>query len=132
LRITADTNLLVRAIIDDDPKQAALAREALLTAEIVALTLPALCELGWVLGRLYKIPKREIAETFRRLLNGDNVIANRTAVNAGLHVLDSGGDFADGVIAFEGRRLGGDVFLSFDRQAVRLVMDHGGTAQVLA
>ncbi len=34
-------------------------------------------------------------------------------------MLEDGGDFADGVIAFEGRRLGGETFVSFDRLAVK-------------
>jgi hypothetical protein len=49
-----------------------------------------------------------------------------------LVLLDAGGDFADGVIAFEGRRLGGEVFASFDRNAVRLVAAAGGETRLLA
>ncbi len=33
--------------------------------------------------------------------------------------VDAGGDFADGVIAYEGRWLGGETFVSFDRKAAR-------------
>jgi predicted nucleic-acid-binding protein len=39
-----------------------------------------------------------------------------------------GGDFADGVIAFEGRRAGARVFTSFDKEAVDLVEVTGGEA----
>jgi predicted nucleic-acid-binding protein len=35
-------------------------------------------------------------------------------------MLRAGGDFADGVIADAGQSLGGDIFVSFDRQAVAL------------
>ena len=42
-----------------------------------------------------------------------------------------GGDFADGIIAFDGRRLGGTVFVSFDRRAVALVERNGGEALLL-
>jgi predicted nucleic-acid-binding protein len=45
--------------------------------------------------------------------------------------MDAGGDFADGVIAFEGRRLGGDVFLTFDRQAAKLIAAAGGAVELL-
>ena len=34
-------------------------------------------------------------------------------------MLEAGGDFADGVIAFEGELLGGQEFVSFDQQAVK-------------
>lgn len=43
----------------------------------------------------------------------------------------SWGDFADGIIAYEGRRGGGQVFLSFDRKAVLLVKATGGEAELL-
>jgi hypothetical protein len=38
-------------------------------------------------------------------MNGMNVIVNRPAVEAGLALLEAGGDFADGVIVYEGSRL---------------------------
>lgn len=40
-----------------------------------------------------------MASAIRALLNATNVQVNRPAVEAGLSVLDAGGDFADGVIA---------------------------------
>ncbi len=46
-------------------------------------------------------------------------------------MLEAGGDFADGVIAFEGRRLGGEIFASFDRTAVGLVTAQGGDTHLL-
>jgi predicted nucleic-acid-binding protein len=42
-------------------------------------------------------------------------------VEAGLALLDAGGDFADGVIAYEGNWFGAETFLSFDKTAVRLM-----------
>jgi predicted nucleic-acid-binding protein len=51
VKITADTNLLVRAITEDDPKQYRIAQAELARAEVIALALPALCELVWVLSR---------------------------------------------------------------------------------
>ncbi len=41
---------------------------------------------------------------------------NRPAVEAGLSVLGTGGDFADGVIAYEGRWLGAEELVSFDKK----------------
>jgi predicted nucleic acid-binding protein len=51
LRITADTNILVRAAIGDDSDQEKLAASALRSANIVAVALPALCEFAWVLPK---------------------------------------------------------------------------------
>jgi predicted nucleic-acid-binding protein len=132
VKITVDTNVLVRAIVDDDPGQSQVAQSELARAELIALALPALCELVWVLSRGYKIAPASIANTIRRLINGVNVTVNRPAVEAGLAVLDAGGDFADGVIAHEGRWLGGDVFVSFDRKAVTLIEAQGGAARLLS
>jgi len=50
----------------------------------------------------------------------DNVAVDRLAAEAGLAFLEAGGDFADGIIAYEGRQLGAEVFLSFDKDAVTI------------
>ena len=132
MKITADTNVLVRAITGDDPQQSEIAQAVLATASVVALPLPVLCELVWVLSQGYKIPTMEIGETIRRLINSVNVVANRPAVEAGLALLDLGGDFADGVIAYEGSWLGGETFVSFDRKAVKLIEEQGESARLLS
>ncbi len=56
---------------------------------------------------------------------------NRPAAEAGLAILDAGGDFADGVIAYEGVWLGGEVFVSFDKRAVKLLDTQGAAARLL-
>jgi predicted nucleic-acid-binding protein len=132
VKITADTNVLVRAITGDDARQSKLAQAELANADIVALAMPALCELVWVLSRGYKTPSADIAEAIRRLIGATNVTVNRPAVEAGLALLAAGGDFADGVIAYEGNWLGGDAFVSFDRQAVKLVQAQGEAARLLS
>ncbi len=55
----------------------------------------------------------------------------RPAVEAGLALLEAGGDFADGLIAHEGQWLGGEMFVSFDRQAVALLKTRGVAAELL-
>lgn len=50
----------------------------------------------------------------------------------GLAFLKAGGDFADGLIAYEGSWLGGDTFVSFDKKAVALVAEKGQQAKLLA
>ena len=132
MRITADTNVLVRAVTGDNPRQSKAAQAALKSADVVALAIPALCELVWVLSQGYKIPQREVAEAIRRLMNGANVVVNRPAAEAGLSLLDAGGDFADGVIAYEGSWLGADAFVSFDKKAVKLIKAQGGSARLLS
>lgn len=132
MKITADTNVLVRAAVQDDKVQAAQAAQALREAALVAVPLPVLCEFVWVLGRGYKKSSANISEAIRRLMGADNVVMNRPAVEAGLSVLDVGGDFADGVIAYEGSWLGADELISFDKEAVALLQSQGKSARLLS
>lgn len=129
MRITPDTNVLVRVAMDDDPRQSRAAKVLLQDAEAIALALPALCEFVWVMSRGYKIASPQISEAIRRLIDGEKIIVNRAAAEAGLQMMENGGDFAEGVIAYEGRWMGGDVFVSFDRRAVKLLAAHGRKAQ---
>ena len=130
MKITADTNVLVRALTEDHAEQSKAAMLALNKAEIVALAIPTLCELVWVL-QSYKIKTADIAAAIRRLLNSVNVAVNRTAAEAGLVLLEAGGDFADGVLAHEGAWLGGETFVSFEKQAVALLEKQGQAARLL-
>jgi len=121
MKITADTNVLVRAIVGDEARQARLAQAELARADAVVLTLPTLCELVWVLAQGYKIAPARIAQTIEQLADSANVVVNRPAVDAGLALLRAGGDFADGAAAYEGSWLGAEVLVSFDRKAVKLL-----------
>ncbi len=132
MKITADTNVLVRAITGDDARQSRIAQARLANADLVALAIPVLCELVWVLSQGYKISSADIAETIRRLLAGANVVVNRPAAEAGLALLEAGGDFADGVIAYEGNWLGAETFVSFDKKAVKLMDKRGKPARLLS
>ncbi len=132
VKIIADTNVLVRAAVVDNPVQAEIGANLLARAEIVAVPLPVLCEFVWVLMRGYGRAAEDIARAIRRLADSANVNLDRPAVEAGLSLLQAGGDFADGVIAFEGRRVGGSVFASFDKKAVELLAATGAETELLA
>jgi predicted nucleic-acid-binding protein len=132
LKIIAGTNILVRAVVRDDERQACAAASLLKDASLIAVTSPTLCEFARVLRRLYRFEPKEIAGAIRALLDAANVAVNRSAAEAGLAMLEAGGDFADGVIAFEGRWLGGETFVSFDRKAVALLRQQGTKARLLS
>lgn len=53
----------------DDRSQAAAAEKLLLRAELVAITLPCLCELAWVLRAVYGVQCAEIAEAIESLID---------------------------------------------------------------
>ncbi len=74
---------------------------------------------------------RIYGKAIRTVLAAGNVETNRPAVDAGLAMLDAGGDFADGVIAYEGRWLGGETFVSFDAKAVEMLKAQGVAARLL-
>lgn len=131
MKVSVDTNVLVRALVLDDPDQAKRAVDLLSNAKVIAVSLPCLCELVWVLTRVYKFSVVDIASAVRALIASPNVKANRPAVHAGLAVLEAGGDFADGVIAFEGQWLGGTTFVSFDKAAVTILSAQGTSATLL-
>jgi len=127
-----DTNLLVRMAIRDDPVQERKATAALSKADSIAISLPTLCEFCWVLSRGYRKTAAQVAVAVRALTAVKGVQADLPAVEAGLVFLDEGGDFADGVIAYEGRRLGGETFITFDRQAATLTKRQGNLATLLS
>jgi predicted nucleic-acid-binding protein len=131
MKISVDTNVLARAVLNDDPAQSRAARKLLREASLIAVPLPCLCELVWVLRSGAKLPKDDVATAVRSLMNSGNVVVNRPAAELGLAVLEAGGDFADGAIAYEGAFLGGETFVSFDKKAVALLSRRGEAARVL-
>jgi predicted nucleic-acid-binding protein len=131
MRIAADTNVLLRLAIRDDSAQTRAAQKMLSEAALIAVTNAALCEFVWVLSRGYRIPRADVAMAIRILIASANVVANDPAVEAGLSHLEQGGDFADGVIAYEGAALGADAFVSFDKAAVKRLQQAGVKATLL-
>ena len=131
MKITADTNVLVRALVQDDPDQAQLAAMVLQQADLIAVPLPVLCELVWVLRRLYQFSCDDCVLAIQTLIASRSVVVDRPAVDLGLRLLAAGGDFADGAIAIAGCALGADTFVSFDRQATLLLQDCGEPVRAL-
>ena len=131
MKVAVDTNVLVRAVVGDDVAQARVAAKVLMDAKLVAVALPCLCEFVWVLRKVYGLQTGDIAVAIRALLAAANVQVNRPAADAGLSMLEAGGDFADGVIAYEGNWLGGETFVSFDKQAVAMLIAAHQPARLL-
>lgn len=132
MKIIADTNVLLRFVLGDDPEQYQLALNAMEQAEAVVITNHTLCEMTWVLHRRYGVSRPAIAATIHGLFETRNIVLDSAAVDAGLAVFEAGADFADGVIDYEGRRLGGETFVSFDKKAVTAVAKQGKQTRLLA
>ena len=118
MKLIADTNIILRMIIRDDEPQARAVDQLMLDVEWLVIPLASLCEFAWVSRSRYRRRSGEIGDAIRALIAMDGVIVDRPAVAAGLAMLDAGGDFADGAIAASGQQMGGEVFASFDRDAV--------------
>ncbi len=110
MKVTLDTNVLVRLATQDDTAQAAKALQALQNATLIAVPTPALCELVWVLLRGYRYAPAQVAQAVRTLIQVRHVVCHTPAVL-----------FADGAIAYEGELLGGLEFVTFDQQAAKLL-----------
>ncbi|WP_294352998.1 type II toxin-antitoxin system VapC family toxin [uncultured Sphingomonas sp.] len=132
MKITADTNILVRMLTADEAVQLSAAVRLMTAAELIALPIIALVETVWVLRSRYKWTGAEVASALRVLLNDPRVKAEWPLVEAGLDLLDRGGDFADAVIEADGRRLGAETLATFDEQAARLLLEAGASVTRLA
>ncbi|WP_245446487.1 type II toxin-antitoxin system VapC family toxin [Neorhizobium sp. T25_27] len=131
MSLIVDTNILLRAMIFDHEVESSKA-QALLASNEVTISNQTLCEMVWVLRRLYKKSQSDLAVAIRTWMSVKTVAVDRGAVEAGLTFLEAGGDFADGVIEFEGRRLGGEIFATFDKRAASIVRAQGRKCLLLA
>ena len=121
--IALDTNVLVRFLVRDDPRQAAEASAlfAGLTEENPAwLSREVLVELVWVLERAYRLPLADIAGAIDALLAAQEVVVE-SPDRIGLAVeryRQGGAGFSDYLIALAAQAAGCRATFSFDRQAV--------------
>ena len=118
-KIAVDTNVLVRYFTWDDEAQGEIAAEVIENAAALIVPLVVLCEFVWVLQRAYRYSRAEIHDLVSRLAQMRTVELDRPATEAGLAMLAKGGDFADGVIAYESQSSRCDRLVTFDENFVR-------------
>lgn len=80
MKVTLDTNVLVRLATQDDPAQAALALKVLQKADLIAVPTPALCEMVWVLLRGYRYAPEQVAHALRALMQVSQVVCHTPAI----------------------------------------------------
>ena len=119
--VIADTNIIIRLLVRDDESQFKAVSDLFRNAEEIIIPTTVYCEVAWVLSASYRIRKVKLLETLRKLLASKKISVREDEIEAGLSMMEEGGDFADGVIAAEGDLLGGTEFVSFDQQAVKLL-----------
>ena len=90
-----DTNVLVRAVVRDEPAQAARA-EALLNDHELFVPITVILELEWVLRSRYGFAPKLVARALEGIAAMANVVvAERAAVLAATARVAQGWDFAD-------------------------------------
>ena len=90
-----DTNVLVRAIVNDDTAQSARA-VALLTEADVYIPVTVMLELEWVLRFRYAFAPKVIAQAIAKITAlGNVVVGEREAVLSAANRAAQGWDFAD-------------------------------------
>ena len=90
-----DTNVLVRAIVNDDTAQSARA-VALLTEADVFIPVTVMLELEWVLRSRYAFAPKVIALAIAKITSlGNVVVGERAAVLSAANRAAQGWDFAD-------------------------------------
>jgi predicted nucleic-acid-binding protein len=77
-------------------------------------------ELAWILAAADRLPRSEVASVLTRLREHQAFeLQHGDAFDSALRHFTAGGDFADGIIAFESTRAGAEL-LTFDRKLSRL------------
>jgi predicted nucleic-acid-binding protein len=121
-----DTNVLLRFLLDDDPRQSGAATSAIdrqsSIGEPPVICLLAMLEAEWVLRTAARLGKDRVVSVFEELLkSGDIMIENEGVLEEALHAYqNSSADFADCLINARYRSLGCASMLTFDATAAKL------------
>lgn len=116
-----DTNVLVRILARDDPKQVRVADEFVATGAWVSLL--ALAETMWVLSTVYERDVPELGASVEQLLNHkDLILQDREVVAAALETFRSRPalGFTDCLLLEVARKAGHLPFGTFDRNLSRI------------
>ena len=121
-----DTNVLVRWLMDDDPKQSTRARRLFTAARtgLAALFVPVtvMLELEWVLRSRYDFNKATVLQAFNALLETQELeFQSEAALEQALHLYRQGAaEFADCLHAGLCSAFDRAPLLTFDAKAARL------------
>jgi predicted nucleic-acid-binding protein len=122
--IGLDTNVLVRYIMQDDPKQSPKATrliESLDSEDPGFITVVSVVELYWILTSCYGLGGRDVKRACEGLLRAKQIVVDRAdQVLRALRVFDDGkADFADCLIERIASSAGCAETLTFDASAAK-------------
>ena len=124
-----DTNVLVRAVIRDEPAQAARA-EALMNDHELFVPITVILELEWVLRSRYGFAPKLVAQALEGIAAMANVVvAERAAVLAATARVAQGWDFADAL--HHALSDGCDDFVTLDPDLARRSLRGKGVVPVI-
>lgn len=120
-----DTNVLLRLLLADDPRQAARAREwlrAQAADEEFLINRIVLCEVVWTLRQGYRFDRERIANVIDRLLKSYSIVVeDEHSVEFALYLYRTGSaDFSDCLLGVTNGFLGCTATATFDRRAAEL------------
>ncbi|MGE3364435.1 MAG: PIN domain-containing protein [Rhizobiaceae bacterium] len=126
-RFGLDANVILRALLNDHPRQSVLARNLLAglgETRRAYLGVPALLEIFWVLRSRYKVPQSELCETMRELLMIRYLdVESSDAVAQALSIYEKGrGEFEDALLAARNAEVGLDFTYTFDKDAAKAIL----------
>ena len=114
---SVDTNVLIRLLTGDDPRQTAVAK-SLFATETIWIAKTVLLETAWVLSSRHGFEDDAIAKAFTKLFGRDNVyVEDEGSVTAAISLVAHGIDLADAMHL--NSRPPGASFVSFDRAIIR-------------
>ncbi len=119
--IGVDTNVLLRALVQDDPAQgrrvALLAERTIRAEDTLFVDDVVVCETVWTLRAGYGLTRERIANVIQDLIETALfVFEDRNLLREALRAYRTGpGDFADYLIGLRNARAGCDHTVTFDR-----------------
>ena len=115
--VAVDTNLIVRLVTNDEPKQVKRAVEVFRSRQVF-IPKSVLIETEWVLRYSYELDRAAIEQSFRSVLGLPNVfVEDEEQVNQALTWFGAGFDFGDALHIASSK--GARRFITFDEKLVK-------------
>lgn len=124
--IGLDTNVVIRYLVQDEPKQSKLASQviekAVADGETLRISQITLCEIVWVLERCYNTSKKELIDVLKQLLQTQQIrIEHDSVARQALRDFEvhSGVDFSDCLIGRQNAANDCSFTYTFDKNAAK-------------
>jgi predicted nucleic-acid-binding protein len=124
--IGLDTNVIVRYLVQDEPKQSGQANriieKAVTDGKILHISQITLCEIVWVLERCYRVSRKELINVLKQLLQTQKIRVEQDAVSRQA-LIDfehhEGVDFTDCLIGRQNASNDCSFTYTFDKKAAK-------------